>query len=524
MIFALNGRHDDAIISAMIFAAVVFAVLYRRRARARGSFGNASFATDGLLRAWGMLGARGLVLARTLGGALIRLPRYCHLLLIGGSGSGKGIGLIIPNLLTYYLGSLVVFDPKGDLYATTAGRRERQGQRIVRLAPFDPGGDAWNPLDTIAPGPLLVDDAGAMAESLVVQSPGEKDPHWNQKAAQVIKAILAYVLLEFEGAERSLNSVQDIASDPKLLHYAGGILQGMGGIPGRLGSQIRARFEKPGVLTKEGEGVMSTVSRHLGFLDSEMVAASVRESTWDVRDLLSPGTTLYLTIPPSQLEAQKGLLRCWVSTLIRVIGAAGSEGDGEVLCLLDEASALGGLSAVEEALVRGRSAGVRLFLAYQSESQVEAAFPDKKTLIQDNCGVHIHMGPAGTFEEADRRSKALGDWTQQVASHGENDGWSRASGGEGGGGGSISGGTSENLAPQAHPLMRPSEILTMGEEYLIASVRGMPSPILARRVEWFRDPDFNPSVPRPSRKGAAWLVVIAVLCALALFAKAWGGK
>src|SRR5271167_2105108 len=62
--------------------------------------------------------------------------------------------------------------------------------------------------------------------------------------------------------------------------------------------------------------------------------------------LLKRGTTLFLQIPPDQLEAQKGLLRCWVSTLVRMIGAAGNERAAEVLLLLDEAGALGGLSAV----------------------------------------------------------------------------------------------------------------------------------------------------------------------------------
>jgi type IV secretory pathway TraG/TraD family ATPase VirD4 len=62
------------------------------------------------------------------------------------------------------------------------------------------------------------------------------------------------------------------------------------------------------------------------------------------------------------------------------------------LCLFDEASALGSLAALEEALVRGRSAGVRLLLAYQSDSQVKAAFKDKPSLLYDNCTTQISLG------------------------------------------------------------------------------------------------------------------------------------
>lgn len=248
-------------------------------------------------------------------------------------------------------------------------------------------------------------------------------------------------------------------------------------------------------LTREGAGVMSTVQRHLDFLDSKLVAASVARSTFDVRELLKPGTTLFLQIPPEQLEAARGLLRCWLSTLIRVIGKAGDERKAEVLCLLDEASALGGLPAIEEALVRGRSAGVRLLLAYQSDSQVKTAFKDKPTLLYDNCSTQVYLG-ATSIESADRLSKSLGEWTQVVESANESASTSRQYSGHelgGGGGGGTQVGCGRNWSlnaqPQGRALLRPEEILTLSREYLIALVPGMP-PILARRIQWYAEPCF----------------------------------
>jgi len=503
--FALSNSDEEKVMSLVVWGIIIFlGVLCFRRWRPAGTaFGVAQWATDKLLRAWGMLGNKGLILGRTLKGALIRIPRYCHVLLIGGSGSGKGIGIIMPNLLDYHRGSLVVFDPKGDLFATTARRRKGMKQRIIRLAPFNGGDDSWNMLDTIpADSPTLIDSARAMAEALVVREGTEPDPYWNSKAVQVITALLFLVLRRMTGEERSLNSVQDIASDSVMLAAAADKLQEMGDLAARLGSQIKMLFEKGTTLTKEGASVMSTVARHLSFLDSEMVAKSVAASTFDVHSLLKPGVTLYLTIPPNQLEAQKGLLRCWVSTLIRVL-SSGSEANGEVLMLLHEASALGGLSAVEEALVRGRSAGVRLLLAYQSDSQVRVAFKDKPTLIHDNVSVQIQMGPPSSYEVAERISESLGDWTQVVDSYGENSGRSSNTGG--GSGGSVSSGHSMNYSQQAHPLLRPSELLTMGEEFLIAFIRGLPAPILARRIKWYEDATFNPaSAKRRGPKGGRW--------------------
>src|SRR5208337_1541838 len=108
-------------------------------------------------------------------------------------------------------------------------------------------------------------------------------------------------------------------------------------------------------------------------------------------------------------------LRCWFSTLVRVIGAVGNERDGEVLFLIDEASALGSsLPALEEALVRGRSAGCRMVLAYQSDSQITAAVKGKPTLLYDNASTQIYLGAPSSYETAERLSKTLGDWTQVV--------------------------------------------------------------------------------------------------------------
>jgi type IV secretion system protein VirD4 len=266
--------------------------------------------------------------------------------------------------------------------------------------------------------------------------------------------------------------------------------------------------------TREGASVMSTVQRHLSFLDSDLVSGSVARSTFDVRDLLKPGTSLFLQIPPDQLEAQRGLLRCWLSTLIREIGREGNERKAEVLCLLDEASALGSLAAVEEALVRGRSAGVRLLLAYQSDSQVRTAFKDKPTLLYDNCSVQLYLGVT-SIESAERLSKTLGEWTQVVESANENESRSRTGGGfDSPGNGTQTSRTwssSRNWQPQARALLKPEELLTLSRDYLIALIAGMP-PVLARRIKWYADPLFRSLVATPAP--ALWWVLLAGLVTL----------
>lgn len=513
---------EEQLAAILCIIAFVALVRYARRGwkPAGTAFGTATWASDKLLAMAGMLGGNGLILGRTFSGALIRLPAFCHGFVCGGTGSGKGVSVILTNLLTYLRGSILCFDVKGDLFSTAGPRRAARGERIVRLAPFDGGKDALNPLDSIPRhSPMLVDSANALAEALVVREGHEADPHWNSKAVQVIRALIVLVLIEFKEGMRNLNSVQEIASDPDLLRAASYKLRELGGIPARLGSQLKTLFEKEtGQLTKEGAGVGSTVSRHLAFLDSELVAKAVATSTFDPAEMRKPGITVFMQIGPDQLDAQRGLLRCWTSTFIRVIGAVGNEQEGEVLCLIDEAAALGpSLPALEEALVRGRSAGLRLFLAYQSPSQITAAFKDKQTLIYDNCSTHIYLGAATSIEGAERISKSIGDRTQVVESYGDNQSQSWQQGGVSQQGGQTSRGSSRNYSQSGRALLRPEEILTLNNDYLIAFLRGM-SPILARRVKWYEDPAFNPAVPKPQKQFPFWWLLMVGAVGLIVWA------
>src|SRR5437868_5004494 len=109
-------------------------------------------------------------------------------------------------------------------------------ERVIRLAPFNGGNDALTPLDPIPfDSPTLVDSAHALAAALVVRQETETDPHWNEKAIQVIRAVLVLVLLRFKGEDRNLTTVQEIISDAEMLRAAVAKLQQIGGIPARLG-------------------------------------------------------------------------------------------------------------------------------------------------------------------------------------------------------------------------------------------------------------------------------------------------
>lgn len=422
---------------------------------AMDSHGTGGFAEEDLIKKSGMMADEGLVLARSvLSNMLIRLKDFCHILLIGGSGSGKGVSVIIVQLLSYFKrGSCVVFDCKGDLLETTGNYRAKRGERILVLGPYTGGKDTLNPLDCIENGPMLIDDAKALAEAIVIRTGTEPDPHWSESAVKVIEGVTAAVLMDCPEQERNLNSVRDITADPRMLERCAQVLIKKGGVAARAGHDIA------GLEGKEKAGVMSVVARSLSFCDSELVAKSWGKSTFLPADLCRPGTTLYLQIPQAQLLAARGLLRLWVSTLSKAIIRKGC-GKGECLFILDEAAALGSLPALKECLERGRSGGVRLLLAYQSDSQVKSAFEKEPTLTYDNCSTQIYLMPPSGLETATRISDMLGEYTQVVSGYNRGTSKSAQDGARAFEQGTTHGQNEGlNLSVQARKLLDPSEVL-----------------------------------------------------------------
>ena len=79
----------------------------------------------------------------------------------------------------------------------------------------------------------------------------------------------------------------------------------------------------------------------------------------------------------------------------------------------------------------------------------------------------------------------------------------------------MSRGSSLSYSESGRALLRPEEIMTLNNDCLIAVLRGM-SPILAERVKWYQDPDFNPAAPKRRKRSSRWKLLLAVVLGLGL--------
>lgn len=454
-------------------------------------------------------------LPRGGGHRMIRLQRPVHLATFAPSGRGKGVSVIIPNLLSYR-GSVVTVDPKGENYLITAAhRRRRFGQRIFRLDPYGlcgPGSDQFNPLQFIDETAAdFIDQCRDVANQIVVRQGTEKDPHWNDAAEMVITSVIAYICACAPPAERNLGSLRHIVSSRDTYTDALALMKetaGFGDIISRMGNLL-GWFQD-----KELASVLTTVQRHTQFLDSPAIAANTADSTFDPRELRGGSRSLYLILPPDRLVTMAPLMRMWLGNTIRILARDGTGESSPVLFLIDEAGHLGKIQALEDAVTLMRGMGIRLWFFFQSLSQLKVCYGDKAAVFLDNFDTQQYFG-TNSYESAEAISQRIGSATVSNVQYGSNDGYSHPHGGMAGSpqSGSRSGGTSHTVSDMEMRLIRPEQILGLAEDVALVMHRNLP-PIPARLLRYYSAPEFKRGRCGDSRGPgvAAGIAAVTVLC------------
>ncbi len=425
--------------------------------------------------------------------SLIRLGRFVHLITFAATGRGKGVSVLVPNLLTYKQ-SAVVTDPKGELFKLTAGHREhRFGHRIVCLDPFGISGawsDTFNPLDLIDPeSPTLIDQCRDLANQMVVRTGKESEPHWNDSAELILTAFIAYVCAcEPSREDRNLQLVRDLVSSRDKFARAVAAMQqsdACDGLIRRMGSLLTWYVDR------ELGSVLTTVQRHTAFLDSPKVAASTRSSSFDPLSLRQKATTVYLALPSEQLETLAPLQRMWIGGLLRAVTREGATERNPILFLLDEAATLGRIKALEDAVSLVRGYGVRFWFIFQSMGQLTECFGESAPDFLNNFDTQQFFG-VNTVQTAEEISKRIGDATVLVESLNRSTSTSRphGHGGTGHEGGQVSTSTSVTTSEVARRLVKAEEVLRLPEDLAIVFHRNLP-PIPCQLVRYYADPEFR---------------------------------
>jgi len=322
----MNASGD--LIVLLVILAILGAAMLPRQWRPSGTaHGTARWANMDDLRRAGMLRTGdGLILGKTRTGRLIRMFRYVHLAIFSPAGGGKTVSFSMVWCMTKRFGSMVVNDPKGELYRLSAHIRRAMNHKVIRLDPArvcGPGEDTCNPLDLIGDGEECVDDCRALAEAMCPEAPeGERDPHWREQAVNVCATLLAFICTELKAEERNLTSLRALLSQENLCLAAVAAMRAKGGVFADLAGiieQLQSK-EEGGGWSKEGASVMSTLHRHTQFLSSPAIIRNTSKSSFDARELLNGNVTVYIIVAPHLQEAWSRWTRLVIASFIRLIG------------------------------------------------------------------------------------------------------------------------------------------------------------------------------------------------------------
>jgi type IV secretion system protein VirD4 len=398
---------------AAVAVATTLSVMRAREARRVTTYGSARWADTREIREAGLLGDEGVLLGRWQGDYL-RHDGPEHVLCFAPTRSGKGVGLVVPTLLTWP-GSAIVHDIKGENWTLTAGWRARFG-RVLLFDPTNAMSSAYNPLLEVRRGEWEVRDVQNIADVLVdPEGALEKRNHWEKTSHALLVGTILHVL--YAEPDKTLAGVASFLSDPRRpVEIA---LQAMMTTPhlGESGAHPVVASAARELLNKsenERSGVLSTAMSFLGLYRDPVVAAVTRRCDWRIRDLVEGATpcTLYLVVPPSDISRTKPLVRLILNQIGRRLTEELQSTDRRhrLLLMLDEFPALGRLDFFESALAFMAGYGLKSFLIAQSLNQIEKAYGINNSIL-DNC--HVRVSFATNDERTAKRvSDALGTATE----------------------------------------------------------------------------------------------------------------
>lgn len=436
-------------------------------------------------------------------GRYLRFTGQQFVLLAAPARSGKGVGIVIPNLLSYP-DSVVVLDIKRENYAVTAGFRRACGHEVYLFDPFAEDGRThrYNPLSAISDGLFRVGDILAIGYALY--PPGGHDDFWKDQARNLFLGIVL-LLCEWRDARRAGKG----ESAPDYPVTMGEVLrQSSGnGMPIKAYLQ-RALVQHRNLLTgpcvdalnrflsnddKVLASILATFHAPLTIWANPIVDAATSGNDFDLRDVRRRRMSIYIGITPDHLSEAALLVNLVFTQLVNLNTKQLPEADPtlrfQCLLLLDEMTAIGKIHIIARAVAYMAGYNLRLLSIVQSVAQFESVYgrADARTFLT-NHAMQILYAPREQ-KDANDYSEMLGTFTDQSRSV------SRSNSIFGGRGGS-----SESVSEQRRLLLLPQEMKELGPNKEIIVLENT-KPILADRICYWRDPVFAsrvsaaPSIP-----------------------------
>lgn len=472
------------------------------RPKKQAMHGDARFANSGDLNKHGMFKASGnSIIVGKFKGDLVRLSGQQFVILAAPTRSGKGVGVVIPNLLEYQE-SMVVLDIKQENFELTSGWRASQGQEIYLFNPFaeDRRTHRWNPLTYVSSDPAFrVSDLMSIATMLYPDG-SDDQKFWVSQARNAFMAFTLYLFEKWEDDE-SRNIPIALRSKPTLGQVYR-LSSGDGTDLKKLYLQLsqqpfltgNARSAFANMLSQADEtfaSILGTFKEPLNAWINPVLDAATSADDFLLTDVRKKRMTVYIGIQPNKLAEARLIVNLFFSQLInqntKELPQNNKALKYQCLLLMDEFTSIGKVEIIASAVSYMAGYNIRLLPIIQSMAQLDATYGKdiSRTLIT-NHALQIVYAPREQ-QDANDYSDMLGYTTVRKENR------TRAKGGD-----------SRSESEERRALMLPQELKAMGPDKEVFLYEGIPHPVLCDKIRYYKDKHFTerlmPKVDVPTLK------------------------
>ncbi|MEJ7928180.1 type IV secretory system conjugative DNA transfer family protein [Sphingobium sp. AN641] len=445
--------------------------------------GAARWANRNEAKSAGLLDGEGLLLGTRrkglFGTEFVQFSGTEHVLLEAPTRAGKGVGVVIPNLLAWS-DSVVVLDVKQENWEKSAGWRKSLGHQVLMFDPLDPQGRTarYNPFAHIRrTDPVEVIDELQKIAAMLWPPPANGESFWMDSARTAFIGVAAYIAatpaLPFTMGEVYRNFSAGDAKErfPKIIkdrQAAGDPLSE---------ACISALNDWISSSANTFTGIRQSVSAKINLWINPYVDAATSESDFDLREFRSRPISLYLGVSPDNIERVSDIYNLLFQQLIDLnVRELPDEKAGKhplkLLLLLDEFARLGRASVIASGFSYVAGYGIRLLPVIQARAQLRDVYgPDVTSEIVQNCGVELVFTPKHV-DVAKELSERLGNYTYEAKSRSKRV-WDAFEG-------------SVSTSDQRRPLMLPQELLLLSQDDVIVLRAGIP-PLKGGKIRYYKD-------------------------------------
>ena len=450
--------------------------------------GDARFATASDLRKQKMLSpADNGILVGKYKGDLVRLPGQQFVILAAPTRSGKGVGVVIPNLLDYQE-SVVVLDIKQENFDLTSGWRKSQGQEIYLFNPFaeDRRTHRWNPLSYVSKDPAFrVSDLMSIS-SMLYPDGSEDQKFWVSQARNAFMAFSLYLCEKWEDDERK-NRPMAVRSKPTL-----GMIYRLSSGDGTDLRELYTALSKDPCLSSNAQSafanmlsqanetfasILGTFKEPLNAWINPVLDAATSEDDFLLTDVRKKRMTIYIGIQPNKLAESRLIVNLFFSQLINLntkeLPQNNTELKHQCLLLMDEFTSIGKVEIIASAVSYMAGYNIRLLPIIQSMAQLDATYgKDVSRTVITNHALQIVFAPREQ-QDANDYSDMLGYTTvrKQNVTRGRE--------------------TSRSESEERRALMLPQELKAMGPDTEVFLYEGLPHPVKCDKIRYYQDKYFT---------------------------------